>query len=115
MWEGSGGENPAAPIPITSGCSSRPDFRELIRQRQSRLASLATIVRLPLAGRSVDCVSLELTRPQLNRKDVMRTGIGAMKQPILSDDLDANKFAEVALGLLALTIHDGCRAWKGMD
>ena len=46
---------------------------------------------------------------------VMRTGIGAMKQPILSDDLDANKFAEVALGLLALTIHDGCRAWKGMD
>ena len=57
----------------------------------------------------------ELLGPLLKREPVMRTGIGAMKQPILSDDLDADKFAEVALGLLALTIHDGCRAWKGMD
>jgi len=38
-----------------------------------------------------------------------------MKQSTLSDDLDADKLAEVVLGLLALTIHDGCRAWKGLD
>ena len=38
-----------------------------------------------------------------------------MKQPTLSDELDVEKLAEVALGLLALTIHDGARAWKGID
>ncbi len=38
-----------------------------------------------------------------------------MKQPNLFDDLDADKLAEVALGFLALTIHDGFRAWKGLD
>ena len=38
-----------------------------------------------------------------------------MKQSTLSDELDVEKLAEVALGLLALTIHDGARAWKGMD
>ena len=38
-----------------------------------------------------------------------------MKQPTLSDELDVAKLAEVALGLLALTIHDGTRAWKGVD
>jgi hypothetical protein len=38
-----------------------------------------------------------------------------MKQPDVPDELDAEKLAEVALGLLSLTIHDGCRAWKGMD
>jgi hypothetical protein len=38
-----------------------------------------------------------------------------MKPPTLLDDLDADKLAEVALGLLALTVHDGCRAWKGLD
>ena len=30
-------------------------------------------------------------------------------------DLDSDKLAEVALGLLALTLHDGYRAWKGLD
>ena len=38
-----------------------------------------------------------------------------MKQSDLPDELDAEKLAEVALGLLFLTIHDGCRAWKGLD
>ena len=27
----------------------------------------------------------------------------------IPDDLDSDKLAEVALGLLALTLHDGCR------
>jgi hypothetical protein len=31
------------------------------------------------------------------------------------EDLDTDKLAEVTLGLLALTLHDGCRAWKGID
>jgi hypothetical protein len=31
----------------------------------------------------------------------------------IPDDLDSDKLAEVALGLLGLTLHDGCRAWKG--
>ena len=38
-----------------------------------------------------------------------------MKHPDIPDELDAEKLAEVALGLLALTIHDGSRAWKGLD
>ena len=38
-----------------------------------------------------------------------------MKRPEIPDELDAEKLAEVALGLLALTIHDGSRAWKGLD
>jgi hypothetical protein len=50
-----------------------------------------------------------LDGPQLKRKPVMRTGIGDMKQPILSDNLDTDKLAEVAPGLLALTIHNDCR------
>lgn len=31
------------------------------------------------------------------------------------NELDTDKLAEVALGLLALTLHDGCRAWKNID
>ncbi len=41
---------------------------------------------------------------------------GSMKQLTLSDDLDADKLAEVALGLLTLTIHDGSalgKVWTG--
>ena len=38
-----------------------------------------------------------------------------MKHSTFPDDLDTDKLAEVALGLLTLTIHDGCRAWKGLD
>jgi hypothetical protein len=38
-----------------------------------------------------------------------------MKHPDMADHLDAEKLAEVALGLLALTLHDGRRAWKGID
>lgn len=38
-----------------------------------------------------------------------------MNHPDIPDELDAEKLAEVALGFLALTIHDGCRAWKGPD
>lgn len=38
-----------------------------------------------------------------------------MKHPEIADELDAEKLAEVALGLLALTLHDGSRAWKGLD
>jgi hypothetical protein len=30
-------------------------------------------------------------------------------------DYDKDKVDEVALALLFLTIHDGCRAWKGHD
>jgi hypothetical protein len=45
----------------------------------------------------------------------MRIGIHAMKHPEIADELDAEKLAEVALGLLALTLHDGSRAWKGLD
>jgi Domain of unknown function (DUF6429) len=33
----------------------------------------------------------------------------------IPDGLDSDKLAEVALGLLALTLHDDCRAWKGLD
>ncbi len=39
----------------------------------------------------------------------------AMHDPEIPDDLDSEKLAEVALGLLALTLHDGSRAWKGLD
>ena len=45
-------------------------------------------------------------------------GTAAMAQspvPDQLDGLDAEKLSEVALGLLALTIHDDCRAWKGLD
>ena len=28
---------------------------------------------------------------------------------------DTARIDEAALGLLYLTLHDGCRAWKGMD
>ncbi len=38
-----------------------------------------------------------------------------MKHPDVRDELDTEKLAEVTLGLLALTLHDGCRAWKGID
>jgi hypothetical protein len=31
------------------------------------------------------------------------------------ENLDTKKLAEATLGLLALTLHDGCRAWKGID
>jgi hypothetical protein len=33
----------------------------------------------------------------------------------LGDHLDYDKLAEVALALLSLTLHDECRAWKGLD
>jgi Domain of unknown function (DUF6429) len=38
-----------------------------------------------------------------------------MRHPDIPDELDADKLAEVALALLALTLHDGSRAWKGLD
>lgn len=38
-----------------------------------------------------------------------------MTTPDLFDGLDADKLAEVALALLALKIHDQCRAWKSID
>jgi hypothetical protein len=38
-----------------------------------------------------------------------------MSHPDIPDDLDADKLAEVALALLALTLHDERRAWKGLD
>jgi hypothetical protein len=38
-----------------------------------------------------------------------------MTHPQILDELDAEKLAEVALALLALTLHDGSRAWKGLD
>jgi len=31
------------------------------------------------------------------------------------DDYDWTKIEEVALALLSLTLHDGVRAWKGLD
>jgi len=31
------------------------------------------------------------------------------------EHLDTDKLAEATLGLLALTLHDGYRAWKGID
>ena len=31
------------------------------------------------------------------------------------DAYDWNKIEEVALALLSLTLHDGSRAWKGLD
>lgn len=31
------------------------------------------------------------------------------------DAYDWNKIEEVALALLSLTLHDGCRVWKGLD
>ena len=34
---------------------------------------------------------------------------------MMFENLDTEKLAEAALGLLALTLHDGCRAWKGID
>jgi Domain of unknown function (DUF6429) len=30
-------------------------------------------------------------------------------------DIDTDKIDEVVLALLQLTLHDGCRAWKGHD
>ncbi len=30
-------------------------------------------------------------------------------------ELDENKIDEAALALLTLTLHDECRAWKGLD
>ena len=33
----------------------------------------------------------------------------------LPADLDTDKIDETALALLSLTLHDGCRAWKGFD
>ena len=44
---------------------------------------------------------------------VMRTGTTGMKQPDVPDELDAEKLAEVALGLLSLTIHDGLPRVEG--
>jgi hypothetical protein len=38
-----------------------------------------------------------------------------MKHPDIPEELDAEKLAEVALALLSLTLHDGYRAWKGLD
>ena len=29
--------------------------------------------------------------------------------------LDTNKIDDTILALLSLTLHDGCRAWKGVD
>jgi hypothetical protein len=58
---------------LTSGCSGRPVLLRSYRQRQSSPASLAAILVLPLARRSVQRVSLKLTRPQLNRNPVRLT------------------------------------------
>jgi len=33
----------------------------------------------------------------------------------LPDEIDTNKLAEAALAILSLTLHDGGRAWKGLD
>jgi hypothetical protein len=30
-------------------------------------------------------------------------------------DIDADKIDDTVLALLYLTLHDGCRAWKGFD
>lgn len=30
-------------------------------------------------------------------------------------EIDTDKIDEAVLGLLHLTLHDGCRAWKGAD
>jgi hypothetical protein len=38
-----------------------------------------------------------------------------MNHPGLRDDLDEDKLAEVALAMLSLTLHEQCRAWKGID
>ena len=43
------------------------------------------------------------------------TRVPIMADAEIPDDLDADKLAEVALGLLALTLHDAWRAWKGLD
>ena len=32
-----------------------------------------------------------------------------------SADIDTDKLAEAALAILSLTLHDGCRVWKGLD
>lgn len=32
-----------------------------------------------------------------------------------SDDIDIDKMAEATLAILSLTLHDGCRVWKGID
>ena len=34
---------------------------------------------------------------------------------MMFENLDTEKLAEAALGLLALPLPDGCRAWKGID
>jgi hypothetical protein len=39
----------------------------------------------------------------------------ATSHPDVPAGLDAEKLAEVALGLLSLTMHDGRRAWKTLD
>jgi len=33
----------------------------------------------------------------------------------LSEELDLDRLAEAALGILSLTLHDHGRVWKGMD
>ena len=38
-----------------------------------------------------------------------------MSHPGLPDGLDEEKLAEVALAMLSLTLHEQCRAWKGID
>lgn len=38
-----------------------------------------------------------------------------MARPNSLEGLDSEKVAEVALALLALTLHEHCRAWKAMD
>lgn len=38
-----------------------------------------------------------------------------MARPDPLERLDSEKLAEVALALLALTIHEQCRAWKSID
>ncbi len=38
-----------------------------------------------------------------------------MTTPDPFEGLDSEKLAEVALALLALKIHDQCRAWKSID
>jgi hypothetical protein len=38
-----------------------------------------------------------------------------MSQQSVPAELDADKLAEVTLALLALTVHDERRAWKGID
>lgn len=56
----------------------------------------------------------EQTLPTLS-KPASEKGPPGTTPPAVPDELDADQLAEVALGLLSLTIHDENRAWKGLD